>query len=316
MPEMSDNVKKTGCVCLALVGFVSVILFACSFSLVSPIQYGLLINRYTGKVDTSRVYTGGRHFVYLRHYFVLFPSTQVTLEFSNDSGAAAPPMLVRTGKPPGMAGVAGGQQVTVSLSLQYRTHPETLAKLYTTFGVNYEQAFIMMTRQIISDVTQSFIPSDFWTQRHVIAQNMTAVLNQTMWNRAFVTVDALQLLEVDFSHPFEHMIEQIQLQWQQVQINDNLQLVQDALNVIDVMTAQTQANVTAINAQAQADAKLIVAAAEADALRVEQLAKSGAYANVKSSLKFTDAADLLSFMRVRTIRNHNGNNLIVGTQSP
>lgn len=65
--------------------------------------------------------------------------------------------------------------------------------------------------------------------RQQIAQNMSMTLNQTLWRDGYVTVEGIQLLELDFSSPFELSIENIQLQVQAVQINTNLQRVQQVL---------------------------------------------------------------------------------------
>lgn len=54
-------------------------------------------------------------------------------------------------------------------------------------------------------------------------------------------------------------------------INQNLQEVQRALNVIDIMEANTQAQIIAINAEAQAKAAVIIANATADALILNQV---------------------------------------------
>ena len=53
---------------------------------------------------------------------------------------------------------------------------------------------------------------DFWTIREEIARNLTHTLNQTMYAQTHVLFPQLQLLEVDFSTPYEDMIENIQLQ--------------------------------------------------------------------------------------------------------
>lgn len=91
---------------------------------------GQLYNAYTGKVDLDHVYTGGRYFVYLRHSFITFPSTLTNVEFSNSSTATAPPIMARTGKPPGLDAVAGGQTVYISLSTQYLVAKEDVPKMF------------------------------------------------------------------------------------------------------------------------------------------------------------------------------------------
>lgn len=152
-----------------------------------------LKNKYTGKVDLGTVYDSGRYFTSLRRTFITFPAVRNNMEFSNvkgaphqprirlcscrtrllgsyhltfarpppqNDGAVAPPIQTRTGKPPDSDQSAGGQPLTLSMALQYQIHKETLPQLYSLYGVDYEEVFVMLARQVISDVLQHFSPGE------------------------------------------------------------------------------------------------------------------------------------------------------------
>merc|ERR1712196_126860 len=80
-----------------VVFLISIILFACSFDVVKPTQFGLFQNGWSGSVDTSYVYDAGRYFVWLRNFFITVPAYRVNIEFS----AATSALLVNKAKTDG-----------------------------------------------------------------------------------------------------------------------------------------------------------------------------------------------------------------------
>lgn len=84
--------------CWGLSGFfVFILLFAMSWDTLEPTEYGLVQNGFTGYVDLNpnNVYEGGRYFIWLRHYFLIFPRNLRSLEF--DVGGYRAPIPARTG---------------------------------------------------------------------------------------------------------------------------------------------------------------------------------------------------------------------------
>lgn len=77
--------------------FVFILLFAMSWDTLEPTEYGIVQNGFTGYVDLDpkNVYSGGRYFIWLRHYFLVFPRNLRSLEF--DAGGRRPPIPARTG---------------------------------------------------------------------------------------------------------------------------------------------------------------------------------------------------------------------------
>ena len=104
-----------------------------SWDTLEPTEYGLVQNGFTGYVDLrpEGVYTGGRYFVWLRHYFLNFPRNRQNLDF--DVGGRRPPIPARTGPDPDDK-ESGGQPVTLSVAFQYRFERSQVPVLYRTFS--------------------------------------------------------------------------------------------------------------------------------------------------------------------------------------
>ena len=98
-----------GCgVCCLLTALIIVI---CSVGTVEPIEYGIIYNSITKKVNTEEVYSGGWYFIGPIQSFFVFPSTMVNVDFTDYPDAAHPPMEVKD---------SIGQTITLSFSIQYK----------------------------------------------------------------------------------------------------------------------------------------------------------------------------------------------------
>jgi hypothetical protein len=52
-----------------------------SFSVLSPLEYGIAYNTVSKGIDAERVYTSGRYYLGVARSFLRFPATQQTLSF-------------------------------------------------------------------------------------------------------------------------------------------------------------------------------------------------------------------------------------------
>lgn len=112
------------------------------------------------QVDTHDIYLPGFYTMGLGENFIKFPTTQVTITFSDRKGvkADAPPIATRTGEDHGDVD-SGGQAITLSVSLQYTLpRDKTLGKIYKDYGLQYHQRYTLVARNVISDVAQTFAP--------------------------------------------------------------------------------------------------------------------------------------------------------------
>lgn len=82
-----------GCTICWLLVFLIIILI--SIGTVEPIEYGIVYNAITKKVDTETIYPGGWYFIGPVDSFIVFPATLVNLDFSEYENAQSKPLIVK-----------------------------------------------------------------------------------------------------------------------------------------------------------------------------------------------------------------------------
>jgi len=282
-----------------VVFLISIILFACSFDVVKPTQFGLFQNGWSGSVDTSYVYDAGRYFVWLRNFFITVPAYRVNIEFSAAKTADAPPVPGRTGRDLSDPD-SGGQPVTLSFSFQYQFKREDVGKVYNEFGNQYEPRFLLFARMAVSDVAQKYTPDKFWTHRSEVAQDMFETIKKSLRVNGHCDVTNFQLLQVDFPAKYETMITDIQLQVQYKLTSEYQQKVTDVLKDIDIMTATNKATIASINAGASATSALLVNKAKTDGFYIQQSAKAESYAELANLLQLTKK-EVLDYVKIHSL---------------
>jgi len=69
-------------VCCCILWWISVILFACAFSVLEPLEYGIEVNYNSYTVNYDKLHRGGRHFLGLGHAFIKYPANRVLLAYT------------------------------------------------------------------------------------------------------------------------------------------------------------------------------------------------------------------------------------------
>jgi len=257
------------------------------------------------------VYTGGRYFVWLRHYFLVFPRNQRNLAF--DIGARRPPIPGRTGPDPDDK-ESGGQPVTMSVAFQYQLLKEHVPTVYQTYGLTWEDSFMRFAQQAITNVAQQFTPKQFWTSRAEVERAMLQQVNRTIFHNGFAVTRNLQLLKVDFKSNYEDTITNIQLQ-EQLKVTKNYALdVTRVLKEVDILQSETEAEIALIDARAKREANVLVNQAEAEALQLEQSTKALWYGKLKKKLGWTNA-DFLQYVKIKALAAQPSESMVVGVSA-
>lgn len=82
-----------------------------------------------------------------------------TIEFSKASDATLPMIKCRT---------RDGLELDMEVSLQYRVNPDSIFKIYTSYGLQEKAILLRVIIDIISDTSTKFTANDFFTKRSVI----------------------------------------------------------------------------------------------------------------------------------------------------
>ncbi len=70
------------CICVSVFALVFLIM---SWDTVEPTEYGLICSKLTKTCDKDYIYESGRHWTSPFNYFIKFPRSLKTIEFSGDA---------------------------------------------------------------------------------------------------------------------------------------------------------------------------------------------------------------------------------------
>lgn len=116
-----------GCsICAAI---TCLIILLISIGTVEPIEYAVKYNAITKNIDRENVYSGGWYIIGPVDSFFTFPATFVNMDFTDFPDARTMPINVKD---------RDGQEIRLSLSIQYQLEKENLVKLYLEFQKSYE----------------------------------------------------------------------------------------------------------------------------------------------------------------------------------
>merc|ERR1711939_176328 len=155
----------------------------------------------------------------------------------------------------------------------------------------------------------------FWTHRDMVANKLHAKLKADLRREGFCDVTGFQLLQVDFPDKYEKMITDIQLQVQYKLTSEYQQQVTNVIKDIDVLTAQTAAQVAGIAAGAAATSDLLINEARTTGFYAQQEAKADAYANLQTKLGLTNK-EVLDYVKIRSLTEGRKGDTVVGTSQP
>jgi hypothetical protein len=308
-------VRKPAACCGLSVFLVSIILFAMSWGTLEPTEYGLVTNGITGRVDLdpNNVHEGGRYFIWLRHYFLVFPKNRVNLEFSDSPSStyfSQPTIPARTGPDPDDR-ESGGQPVDLAVSFQYRFRKDLVPSVYQTFGQAWEPSYMRFAQQAITNVAQQYTPRQFWDERSAVEDAMHRAVNTSIFTQGFAEVPQLQLMQVGFNDNYEATITNIQLQ-EQLKVTKNYQLeVTRVLKEVDILQSQTEAAIALIDAEAAREAAVIRSRANANALTLEQATKAHWYAQLKQHMGWNNT-HVLQYVKMKSLNAQPASSMVVG----
>lgn len=146
------------CSIVSLTVLVTIILIACSLSVLSYNEVGLNYSNWFKTVE-DKTYEHGIQFIGLGHSFQRYDIKLSTIEFSKANDATLPMIKCRT---------RDGLELDMEVSLQYRVDPKSIFKIYTSYGLQEKAILLRVIIDIISDTSTKFTANDFFTKRSQI----------------------------------------------------------------------------------------------------------------------------------------------------
>jgi len=168
------------CSIISLTALVTIILVAASLSVLNYNEVGLNYSSWFKTIEWTEEspspYTHGIHFIGLGHSFKKYELSLNTIEFSKDSSATMAMIKCRT---------RDGLELDLEASLQYKVDPNSIFKIYTSYGDNEKTILNRVVIDVISDTSTLYTSSDFFTKRSEIQQKMFADLQKQILEKTW-----------------------------------------------------------------------------------------------------------------------------------
>lgn len=150
------------CSVISLTLLVTLILIACSLSVLSYNEVGLNYSSWFKTIE-DKTYSHGIQFIGLGHSFQRYDIKVNTIEFSQAPDSTMPMIKCRT---------KDGLELDLEISLQYRVDPGSIYNIYMSYG-NQEKAILTrIVLDVISDSATEYTSNEFFTKRSEIQQKM------------------------------------------------------------------------------------------------------------------------------------------------
>jgi len=201
------------CSIVSLTALVTIILVACSMSILGYNEVGLNYSNWFKTVE-DKTYRHGIHFIGLGHGFQRYDIKLTTIEFSGEPDANLPMIKCRT---------SDGLELDLEASLQYRVNAadeHAIFKIYTSYGPNEKAILNRVILDVISDTATLYTSNDFFTRRTEIQAQMKADLKSKVIQSTFHEVVYFQLRSISLPDLFENEIQNTEVMGQDIHTAD------------------------------------------------------------------------------------------------
>jgi hypothetical protein len=245
---------------LAVLGAIGLILILVlvplSFQYVSINEWAFKKDTKTNSVDLSTVFGTGRYSWGVGFTTVAFPSTlqMVYMAGANDD------LDVFTDS---------GQTVSIGVIFRYRLNRTLLAKMYSTFGLNYHQRVLAVSKASMRNAVTNYSVADYTMSRANISTTLFNALQVALESSAFVSVEKEHFTLQYVLLPDVVMQQRVNV-FEKTQVQQTNAYTYQA-SLYRLATAQlvqaVQNNATLVRSQANLEAERMVAQARARAFQ-------------------------------------------------
>lgn len=298
-----------GCVVFIILLIPSLVMFGVSWDTVHPTQVALIFDGNVQHVEFDSVKGNGRVMVGLGRSYIKFPITEQTIKFGSTlANANGGDIYCRS---------RDGLQITLELQLQYvlSTDVNDLARIYTTFGLDWESTYSRMVLSVVRDVCSKYFAYDFFNSRETINDGMLAATNSA-FKEVYASVTSFQWLHMDVDSSFADTITDTEIAFQDIQqaiFEQNVAMVR-ADSTVQVANQVSQ--VSLASATQTATAYITNAQTQANVFR-NKIEKQGiAYKLLVQNLNFTSTESLLSYIYINSLASASSKSYVLGLSLP
>jgi regulator of protease activity HflC (stomatin/prohibitin superfamily) len=259
----------------------------------------------------KRVYHSGRHYIGVAHSFIVLPRVFQSIDFTQTERGQdalvpdAPPLNSRT---------RDGLSIQLEVSFQYKLSSDKVLSVFDKFALDYKKTIIQIARDVIRDIASDYDAFEFFTQRKQIGDAMEVALKKELLT-IDITIEFVQLRDVNLPTEYENVIEAKEIQRQQI---PKAQYEQEAELVVaetQLLLASKNAEIVRVNAAAESDRIRIDSYANANTTLNTIAAYSTAYKELTDSLNLTPD-QLEAYVWIDTFESHDSAELIVSLEKP
>jgi len=321
------------CLCsiCCFLSIFAVIALPLSFKSLEQGKYALELSWSTQEIGPEVKTEPGMYMVGLGNMLVEFPSTFQTMYFVADSrgiksggddeeGDDQGHPVIKRG--PLRARSSDGLEMIVSLSFQWQLSKTSLKPLYVILGGGtmeeslYRDEFVRFARAAIVESCSKFAADFFFTNRQTITADMLAKMQKAFDHPESgleLTIQGLQLREVDLPDAFDAEIVRTQEQMQEVEVALAERMEQRIVMTKDLMLAEERVNQIREESLGAAEKTRLLNEAIVKQLKFNQQQQAEANGNILS--RFWNETDpwsrLFEMMEIRALNTHNDTRLLI-----
>jgi len=163
-------------------------------------EVGLLYSHASRKIDREKLYTAGRYYVGVGGEFITYPITQQELSLPTFDSRTSDGLLIK---------------LEVSINYKVDKDFEKILNIFDSFGYHYDGYLSRLAMNIIRDACANFTAFSYSQNRSQVSLEMERELTDDMGDLGF-TLDAVQLLNVEFPKNFSDTLQETLIIQQQV----------------------------------------------------------------------------------------------------
>jgi hypothetical protein len=108
------------------------------------------------------------------------------MDFSEMEGSQSPPLIVKD---------SDGQEIRLSMSIQYKLDKDNVGKLYNEFQKGYEVTFVSYIDSVVRKIVGNFDSTAFWKDRKGSGEKIRAAIDEKLKD-VYATCRDLQVLNI------------------------------------------------------------------------------------------------------------------------
>lgn len=278
-------------------------------------EYGLNYSLLTRRAE-PKTYGAGRYWIGPLNFFIKYPSTVTTIQFS-DTVLQQDLMFNIAGDKELRSRTKDGLDVQIELSFQYQIMPDRIYDLFLKLGgwYPYHQTFVRLAIDGLTECATQFSATEFFTERTKIGQVMEERLRKESEKVLYATIFSFQLRSVGLPKEFEEAIQQTEVMKQDIKVSLAEQNSTKVSLETKLIEAKTRTKVAAAQAEAQADSMMLANDADIAQFKISQEKSADAFGDVLGKLDGNEAG-LFAYMQARALRDHASSKVTVGLDMP